>query len=100
MSAAAVLIIHRRRRLLRLFRGAGATDRDHVVTLENIGERPSWIFDQMVKWGVFVPVSDDHYFLDEWAATTFWNRQTLCMLAVVAMVVLILLMALLYEFLT
>jgi hypothetical protein len=52
MSAAAVVAM-RRKRLVRRFREAGATDREHAITLEALGERPTWFFRQMVRVGVF-----------------------------------------------
>ena len=48
MSAAAVIVI-RRKRLARYFRDAGATDLQLAITLTTLGERPCWIFDQMVR---------------------------------------------------
>jgi len=73
MSGGAVIAI-RRKRLVRKFREAGATDSAHAVTLESLGERRSWIFDQMVRAGVFGPTRDGRYFMDEQAATEFMHR--------------------------
>jgi hypothetical protein len=73
MSAAAVIAI-RRRRLIRAFREADATKEDHAVTLEEIGQRRSWIFEQMVKCGVFVRTGGGNYFMDEQAAVKFQTR--------------------------
>ena len=74
MSAAAVIAI-RRKRLIRRFREAGATDPDHPVAFESLGERHSWIFDQMVDAGVFILTSDGRYFMDEQAAAEFRHRK-------------------------
>ena len=70
MSAGAAIAI-RRKRLVRRFREVGATDQDHAITLESVGERPSWIFDQMVLHGVFLAASGGRYYLDDQAATKF-----------------------------
>ena len=73
MSAAAVIII-RRKRLVRRFREAGAVDREHAVTLEVVGERPSWIFEQMARRGVFLEAGEGRYYMDEQAALEFLQR--------------------------
>lgn len=73
MSAAAVIAI-RRRRLVRRFRETGATDREHAVKLEALGERRTWVFDQMVRAGVFIPTPDGRYWMDEAAASDFRHR--------------------------
>lgn len=73
MSAAAVIAM-RRKRLIRRFREAGATDPKHAVTLEALGERHTWIFDQMARAGVFLAVPEGRYFMDESAATNFRRR--------------------------
>ena len=70
MSAAAVIAL-RRKRLIRAFREAGATNRDRAVTLAQVGQRPSWIFDQMARRGVFIAVEGDRYFMSEPAAGEF-----------------------------
>ena len=73
MSAAAVIAI-RRRRLVRRFREAGATDLEHAVTLEALGERPSWIFDQMARHGAFLPAPDGRFYMDERVADEFLRQ--------------------------
>ena len=73
MSAAVIAI--RRRRLIRRFREAGATDPGHPVTLGSLREGHSWIFGQMVGAGVFLSTSDGRYYLDEEAASVFLHRQ-------------------------
>lgn len=70
MSAAAIIVL-RRKRFIRAFREAGATDREHAITLEQAGQRHSWIFEQMTRHGVFVAVADRRYFLNERAAHAF-----------------------------
>lgn len=74
MSAAAV-IARRRRRLIRKFRDAGATDPCHTTTPEMLGERHSWIFDRLVRRGVFQSVPDGTYYLDEPAADEYQRRR-------------------------
>jgi hypothetical protein len=74
MSAAAVIAI-RRKRLVRRFREAGATDLEHAVTPEALGERPSWILDQMVRHGAFHPVPGGRFYLDERVAETFLRQR-------------------------
>lgn len=76
MSAAAVIIL-RRKRLVRRFHEAGATDPERAATLESLGERPSWLFDQMVRQGVFIATPDGRFFMDEAAASGFLHRRRL-----------------------
>lgn len=70
MSAAAVIAI-RRKQLIRAFREAGATDPDHAVTLDQLGQRRSWIFDQMAGHGVFLAREGGRYYMDERMAEEF-----------------------------
>ncbi len=74
MSAATIIII-RRKRLVRRFRETGAIDREHAVNLEALGERRSWIFNQMVRHNVFLPAGNDRYFMDERAAVEFLRQR-------------------------
>lgn len=74
MSAAAVIMM-RRKRLVRKFCQVRATDPEHAVTLGSLRERRSWVFDQMVANGVFVPTSDGRYFMDERVETEFLHRK-------------------------
>jgi len=74
MSAAAVIAM-RRKRLIRRFREAGATDPTHAVSLESVRVRRSWIFNQMENAGVFLPTSDGRYYMDEEAAAEFLHRK-------------------------
>lgn len=74
MSAAAVIAI-RRKKLVRRFREAGATDPDHAVTLESLGERRSWIFEQMARHQVFLPAEEGRFFMDEPAALEFLRQR-------------------------
>lgn len=73
MSAAAVIAI-RRKRLVRRFREAGATDPQHAVTLRSLGVRHSWIFEQMARHKVFLTASDGRFYMDERAAEEFLRR--------------------------
>ena len=88
MSAAAI-IARRRRRLIRRFREAGATDLIHATTPEALGQRRSWVFSQMVEARVFVPTSDGQYFLDEQAATEFLHRQRVRALVIAGVLLLV-----------
>ena len=74
MSAAAVIAIHRKK-LVRRFRQAGATDLEHSVTLEALGEPPSWIFDQMAKHGVFLSAPGGRFYMNEVLAEAFLWKQ-------------------------
>ncbi len=74
MSAAAVISI-RRKRLVNRFRQAGATDPEHAITPEAIGERPSWIFNQMVEHGVFLPALNGRFYVDDQAAIEFLRQR-------------------------
>lgn len=76
MSAGAVIAI-RRKRLVRRFREAGAMDAQHAVRFEDLGERRSWIFDQMIREGVFSPTPDNRFYMDERAALEFLRRRRL-----------------------
>jgi len=74
MSAAAVIAI-RRKRIVRRFREAGATDVEHSITLEALGERPSWIFDQMARHGAFLSVPGGRFYMDERVAEEFLRQR-------------------------
>ena len=74
MSAAAVIAI-RRKRMVKRFREAGATDPEHAVTPESLGERRTWIFDQMVEHGVFLPTQDGRFFMDDRAGVEFLRQR-------------------------
>lgn len=74
MSAAAVIIL-RRKRLIRRFRELGATSPDRAIAIADVGLRPSWIFDQMVARGVFVRTGDGRFHMNEPAATAFLQAQ-------------------------
>ena len=70
MSAAAVIVL-RRKRLVRWFREAAATVPRQAVTLDQLGEQLSWIFDHRVRHGVFIEERDGRYFMNEQAAEQF-----------------------------
>ena len=70
MSAAAVILI-RRRRLVRRFQAAGATSPDRAITLESIHERHSWIFERMARQGVFLSAGPQLFYMDEPAALLY-----------------------------
>jgi len=95
MSAAAVIAI-RRRRIVEQFRQAGATDASHAVTLESLEVRPSWIFDQMVRNGIFTAVGGDHYFMNEQAATEFLRQKRARAIAIGALMLFVFLLLCLF----
>jgi hypothetical protein len=70
MSAAAAIVI-RRKRLVRAFREAGAIDPTRAATPEQLGQRRSWVFDQMAAHSVFIATADGRYYLNEQAAVEF-----------------------------
>ena len=69
------VIAVKRKRLVRRFYEAGATDQDHAVTLESLGERRSWIFDQMLHHGVFSDIGDGRFFMDVELADQFLRER-------------------------
>lgn len=98
MSAAAVIVI-RRKRLAKRFREAGATDPEHAVTLAALGDRPCWLFGQMVRHGVFVAAAGGRYYMDERAAAVFFRRQQVRALTMTAVLLLLFLLLWLSGFL-
>ena len=74
MSAAAVIIL-RRKRFIRRFREAGATTPERAIPFGEVGMRRSWIFNQMLSRGVFLEAGPDRYYMDERAADGFLLAQ-------------------------
>ena len=74
MSAATIIAI-RRKRLVRRFREVGATDEEHAVTLKALGERRSWIFDQMAGRGVFLSAPDGRFYMNDKTADVFFRQR-------------------------
>lgn len=74
MSAAAV-IMRRRKKFIRRFREKGATSRECAIAFSEVRMRRSWIFEKMVRQGVFISVGGDRYFMDEQAADHFLRAQ-------------------------
>lgn len=95
MSTALIIAV-KRKKLVKLFREAGATDREHTVTLEELGVRHSWIFDQMLHDGVFQVTDAGRYFMNDATAVEFLHRKRIR--AVVFSVILILLFLILLSF--
>jgi len=89
VSAAAVIVI-RRKRLVRHFREAGALDRAHAKTLEQLDQRRSWIFDQMLRHGVFIETEPGHFFMDEQAADEFLAERRTRALIITGVLILVL----------
>ena len=98
MSAAAVIAV-RRKRLVRRFREAGATDLAHAVTLDALGERPSWIFDQMARHGAFLSVPGGRFFMDERVAEEFLRQRRKRALLIAGFFLLVFLLLWLFGFL-
>ena len=74
MSAAAVIII-RRKKFIRRFTEEGATAPEKAILFAEVGMRRSWIFDQMVRRGVFVSIGQDRFYMNEQAAEAFLRAQ-------------------------
>jgi hypothetical protein len=70
MSAATVIIL-RRKRIINAFRMGGATDREHAVSLESLGIRRAWIFNQMLRHGAFQETDNHQYFMNDAVAREF-----------------------------
>jgi hypothetical protein len=69
MSGAAIIM--KQNRLMRNFRTANATSPALARMPEDIGCRQRWIFRRMAARGVFVPVGDGKFYMDEEAARNF-----------------------------
>ena len=85
MSAAVVIL--KQNQLMRRFAEAGATTPATAKVPEDIRCRQNWIFRRMVARGVFVPVGNGRFYMDEDAAAEFKRRRRarlLWMLALVA----------------
>jgi hypothetical protein len=91
MSAAAVISI-RRKRMVNRFRDAGATDPEHAVTPEALGERRSWIFNQMLEHGVFLPALNGRFYMDDRAATEFLRQCRIRALVITGILLLVFLL--------
>ena len=88
MSAAAVIVL-RRKQLIRVFREARATDSGRAVTLEQLGQRRSWIFDHMAARGVFIASGNDRYFMNEPVAEAFLAARRRRALAITGVLLLV-----------
>jgi hypothetical protein len=95
MSTALIVAVERKK-LVKLFREAGATDREHAVTLEELGVRHSWMFDQMLHDGVFQATDDGRYFMNDVITVEVLHGKRIW--AVVFSVILILLLLMLLSF--
>jgi hypothetical protein len=74
VSAAAV-IARRRKTFIRRFAEMDATCPERAIAFAEIGMRRSWVFDQMVGRGVFVPVCGERFYMNEQAAHAFLAAQ-------------------------
>jgi len=93
MSAAAIFA--RQNRFIRLFEEAGATTPAAAVAPQQLGIRPSWIFNRMASAGVFIDVGDGRYYLDIPASRAFRSRRRTKVLTFAAIALLIFLLYLL-----
>ena len=94
MSAAVIIL--RRKQFIRRFAQRGATSPEEAVALADVGLRRSWIFDQMVARGVFVPGGEDSFYLNAAAANVFLaaqRRRALVIAAILLVLVLIFILA-------
>ncbi len=94
MSAAAVIAL-RRKKFIRRFAERGATSPEKAVPFADLGMRRSWVFDQMVTRGVFVPVGSDRYYMDWPAAEAFLAAQRRRALGIAVVLILVFLIVLL-----
>jgi hypothetical protein len=95
MSAVVVVMSRRRRRLIRAYLNAGATDPMRACTPQELGLRRSWIFDRLIDRGVFVPIADGRCFLDLDATDRYFRarRRGAVVVALIAIGVLLFLVA-------
>jgi hypothetical protein len=91
MSAGAA-VASKQNRYLRRFEAAGATDADHATTPEQAGCRSSFVFNGLVRRGIFVEVSDGRYYLDLEMAEAFRERRRLIGLVSITIALLALLL--------
>lgn len=96
MSAAAVIIV-RRKRLIRRFSERGATSPDRAIPFADVGVRRSWIVEQMVSRGVFVSVGADRYYMNEQAAGEFLHAQRRRALVVTAILLVVFMIVILMS---
>ena len=50
-------------------------DIEHAVTLVALGERPSWVFDQMTRHGAFLSAPGGRFYMDEPVAVEFLRQR-------------------------
>ena len=87
MSAAVIIV--RRKRLIRRFAEQGAISPEAAIPFAAVGMRRSWVFDQMVARGVFVPVAGERFYLNAAAATAFLAAQRRRALVITAILLLL-----------
>ncbi|MFZ5353258.1 MAG: hypothetical protein ACOZCL_11130 [Bacillota bacterium] len=81
MSGGAV-IIRRQNLYISAFMQAGATNPDNAKTLEELYCRESFIFERMVKFGVFVRLDSKRYYLSVEKAKEFAVKRRNMVLAI------------------
>ncbi|RIK71473.1 MAG: hypothetical protein DCC67_20300 [Planctomycetota bacterium] len=65
----------RQNRYISAFTAAEATSPQRASSLEQLGQRDSWIFRRLVAAGVFVRAGATEFWLDERAAAEFMERR-------------------------
>ncbi|WP_160669836.1 hypothetical protein [Clostridium sp. C8-1-8] len=63
MSGAAA-VKHIQNRYINKFQESGALDREHSVTLDELGMRESNVFNRMVKNNIFIKCNNSKFYLD------------------------------------
>lgn len=96
MSGGAI-IVRRQNSYMRAFRKAGAISPDTAQSLDALGLSESWIFDRMVKRGVFVSASDGRWYINEFAASAFIRRRYFKIAIVLALTVIAWLVAIAFS---
>ncbi len=74
MAVVPVVLI-RMKRYMRVFHKAGATNVSTAIIPEEHGIRKSWVFNKLVRKGIFVPVNNERYYIDIEKETAFKNRR-------------------------
>lgn len=95
-TIAAAAVQRRRRQLKRRFMDKGAINPEHAVTLPDIGESHTWLFDRLVRAGVFVAVADGRYYMDEQAERQHRHRTRVRALLIFGVVMLVCLIVFLH----
>ena len=96
MSAITTVIIARQNLYIRIFRQAGALSAGSSIRPADYGIRDSLPFNRLVRKGVFVPVGEDFFYLDEEKEKQVRNTRS-TVLVVVSIVLLIIMLSIMYT---